>query len=179
MSRYIVIGCSGAGKSTVARKIAEACDLPYYDTDSLYWRKGWCLSTDEEVIAALPLDSESWVIDGNFVGHRDAVWNRATSIVWLDLPARIIMFRVIRRNLGWWVSQNPTWSGNRMSLRIALSGIRHAWKQLRRTMNRYPGYLEASSHATVHRIKDQSGVNAFLWSLMPEDNQAVEDNDHC
>ena len=165
MSRYIIIGCSGSGKSTVARKIAETCDLPYYDTDSLYWRKGWGLSTDEEVIAALPLDSERWVIDGNFVGHRDTVWKRATSIVWLDLPARTIMFRVTRRNLGWWIRRTPTWSGNRMPLRIALSGILHAWKQLRRTRDRYPSFLKEFNHAATHRIKDRSEVNALLCSL--------------
>jgi hypothetical protein len=91
MSRYLIIGCSGSGKSTFARKIAESCDVPYHDADSLYWGKGWKLSTDEEVVASLPLDSDNWVTDGNFTGHRCEVWKRATSIVWLDFPVGVII----------------------------------------------------------------------------------------
>lgn len=173
MPRYIIIGCSGAGKSTLARKIAEICALPYHDTDALYWQKGWLLSSDEEVIDALPLDSEHWVIDGNFVGHREAVWGRATSIIWLDLPTRIIMSRVIRRNLGWCFRRKPTWSGNRMPLRIALCGIVHAWKRFPQIRNNYPTYFDDFYSATVHRIQDDAGILTFLDSITSKTENRV------
>jgi len=170
MSRYLVIGCSGSGKSTVAREIADICDVPYHDTDSLYWCENWKRSSDEEVIASLPLDSERWVIDGNFVCHRHEVWQRATSIIWLDLPHGTVMRRVIRRNLGWWISQKPTWSGGRMPLGIAWSGICHAWKQRERIGLTYPAWLGEMNHATVHRICGQAELEKFLRTLSAMQN---------
>jgi hypothetical protein len=165
MPRYLIIGCSGSGKSTFARKLAESCDVPYHDADSLYWGKGWKLSSDEEVVASLPLDSDNWVIDGNFTGHRCEVWKRATSIVWLDFPVGVIMRQVIRRNLGWWISRKPSWSGSRMPLGIALSGIRHAWKHRKRARSNYPGWLEDMKHANVYRIRDHAELEVLLLEL--------------
>lgn len=39
--RIVVNGGSGAGKSTFARAIAAALDLPYTEMDSLYHGPGW------------------------------------------------------------------------------------------------------------------------------------------
>ncbi|WP_457603074.1 hypothetical protein, partial [Nitratifractor sp.] len=63
----------------MASQIAQICNIQYVDTDSLYWRRGWDLSSDEEVVSQLPLLSNEWSIDGNFVAHRDTVWERADS----------------------------------------------------------------------------------------------------
>ena len=41
MQRVLVIGCAGAGKSTLARQLSVALNLPLIGLDRAYWRSGW------------------------------------------------------------------------------------------------------------------------------------------
>ena len=41
MERILIIGCGGAGKSTLARRLGEKTGLPVVHLDKLYWRPGW------------------------------------------------------------------------------------------------------------------------------------------
>ncbi|MFI6132271.1 hypothetical protein [Micromonospora sp. NPDC051141] len=45
MRRILVVGSSGAGKSTVAGELARRLDLPLIHLDRHYWRPGWVAST--------------------------------------------------------------------------------------------------------------------------------------
>lgn len=83
--------------------------------------------------------SESaWILDGNFDDQRVSVWQRAATIIWLDYSLWRILFQVSNRNLGLWLSQQPTWSGNRMTLKRAVSGIRHSFKSYKLKCTKYP-----------------------------------------
>ncbi len=41
MQRISVIGTSGSGKTTVARRIAESLGFPHVELDALHWEPGW------------------------------------------------------------------------------------------------------------------------------------------
>ena len=41
MQRIIVIGCCGAGKSTLALEVAKRLALPLHHLDRLFWRPNW------------------------------------------------------------------------------------------------------------------------------------------
>ena len=101
MQRVIVIGPCGAGKSTASFRLAELLGLPIYHLDRLHWRAGWVESTREELEAALApiLARERWVIDGNYGGTMAARIERADTIVYLDYPVRLCLWRVLKRVL--------------------------------------------------------------------------------
>jgi adenylate kinase family enzyme len=88
--RVVVIGTSGAGKTTMAARIASAFDLPCIELDRLHWERNWeALSEtnpDEFVrrVRAAISATEGWGSDGNYAMVRDAIWRRATHVVWLD-----------------------------------------------------------------------------------------------
>lgn len=140
MSRYLIIGYSGSGKSTLARKIST----PYFDTDELYWSDEWRLLSDFEV------------------------WSRATSIVWVNPPAFLVMFRLIKRNLVCWASRKPSWGGSRMSFNVAMSGIIHGWKKLFYSRSNFPGFLNENLGKSIHRIRSRSEHRLFLKSIQPK-----------
>src|SRR4051794_8059709 len=102
MRRVSVVGTSGAGKSTLGKALAVRIGGDFLELDSVYHQPGWVPLPREEfrrrVSAAVA--GERWVIDGNYTSNvKDLVWARADTVVWLDLPRRTVMRRIIWRSL--------------------------------------------------------------------------------
>ena len=49
MKRISVVGSSGSGKTTVARRIAEALDAPHVELDELHWGPDWAAASAAEL----------------------------------------------------------------------------------------------------------------------------------
>jgi adenylate kinase family enzyme len=116
--RIVVIGTSGAGKTTMAENIAARFGLPCIELDRLHWGPNWQALTETDpaefirrVEAAIA--AESWVTDGNYGVVRDLIWRRATHLVWLDYSRAVIMYRVIKRSIGRAFDRKELWAGNR------------------------------------------------------------------
>ena len=99
MQRVMVIGSPGAGKSTLARAIAERLELPLIHLDAEYWQAGWAETPPEQWRdrAAELVAREQWVIDGNYGGSMDLRLARADVVVWLDYPTGVSLARALRR----------------------------------------------------------------------------------
>jgi adenylate kinase family enzyme len=102
MRRVLVVGCAGAGKTTLARKLAERSGLPLVHLDFHYWRPGWRPPDDsnlwrEQVIALT--QAPAWIMDGNYSNTYDIRMPRADTLVWLDYPRAVCMRRVLLRTL--------------------------------------------------------------------------------
>ena len=101
MQRILVIGSGGSGKSTVAKEIASRLHLPLIHLDALYWQPGW-RATDkaawERLVGEL-IAAPSWVLDGNYGGTLDVRLARCDTVVFLDLPRLICLWRVVKRRI--------------------------------------------------------------------------------
>ena len=99
--RIAVIGRTGSGKTTLARQIAGALRVSHIELDSLYFGPNFSTVTEsvlrERVATAIGKDH--WVTDGNKRAVRDLVWPRADTIVWLDYPVVVSLWRLGRRAL--------------------------------------------------------------------------------
>ena len=103
MRRVLVLGCPGAGKSTLARSLGEALSLPVVHLDKLWWKSGWINRTEGEFDALLDavLLGEEWVIDGNYLRALPRRLERCDAVVLLDYPRRVCLLRALRRILTW------------------------------------------------------------------------------
>ena len=111
--RILVGGISGVGKTTLARQLAERLGLPYVEMDALYHGPGWQpraeFTDDVARFAATP----EWVTDSHgYRVVRDLLWSRADTVVWLDYPRRIVMWRVITRTWRRRRRREPLFNGN-------------------------------------------------------------------
>lgn len=123
LQRIVVVGVTGSGKSTLALQLAERLDLPHIELDSLYWEPDWQgapLDLFRARVAAA-LQSDEWVVDGNYSQVRDLVWRSADTWVWLDYPLPLILWRLLWRTLRRIVLREQLWSGNRERFRNQLS----------------------------------------------------------
>ncbi len=99
MQRVLVLGCAGAGKSTLSIELARRTGLPLIHLDKHYWRPGWVEPTRDEwraQVAAL-LERPSWIMDGNYGGTVAQRLARADTAIFLDFPAWRCLWRVIKR----------------------------------------------------------------------------------
>lgn len=113
--RIVVVGTTSSGKSTLAKTLSERLGFNFIELDALHWEPNWTPADTvtfwERVKEAV--DSEAWVVAGNYSRVRDLIWNRAEAIIWLDYPLPIVFWRLLVRTIRRAVTQEELWNGNR------------------------------------------------------------------
>ena len=179
MQRVSVVGSSGSGKTTLARALAAGLEVPLLELDSIFHLPGWTPLPDEEFRAQVAefTAGDLWVVDGNYtsLGIGDIVWSRADTIVWMDLPKRIVMRRVVARSLSRAATGEELWNGNRERWSNLLKWapeeniVRWSWTRFDRTRDRYEQKLASDEwqHLEVRRLRTPAEVERFVDSLTP------------
>ncbi|MEH7121948.1 topology modulation protein [Bacillus sp. JJ1503] len=100
MKRIMVIGVSsGVGKSTFARKLGEVLDINVYHLDAFFWKPNWVQASIEEFSEAQQeiVNQDQWIIEGNYTPTFGVRTERADTIIYLELPLHICLYRVLKR----------------------------------------------------------------------------------
>ncbi len=176
--RVVVVGNSGSGKTTLADALAERFGVPHVELDALHHRADWTPAPPEELRAAVraSLDDADalaggWVVCGNYAHVRSAIWARADTVVWLDLPRRVVMRRVVARSLGRVARRVELWNGNRERLGMLMalhdperSVIRWAWDGVEGYRERYVPLMASTTWADLrwYRLRSPREVRAWL-----------------
>lgn len=97
--RIVVIGCSGAGKSTFARRLGRRIGLPVTHIDQLFWEPGWKMAPQANYLARLEavVRRERWIIEGVNTCTLDLRLPRTETVIWLDRGRLACLWRVGRR----------------------------------------------------------------------------------
>jgi adenylate kinase family enzyme len=173
--RIVVVGTTGSGKTTTAAEIARRLGLPHIEIDALNWGPNWTPSPAEALCQRIGERTcgEAWVIDGNYSTAREIVWNRADTIVWLDLHFLIVMGRLLYRTLHRVITREELWGTNRESWRsqflsrdsLFLWAIKTHWRRRRQ----YAELLARPQYAHLHvvRLRSPRAVRAWLEALSP------------
>lgn len=123
IKRVVVIGSSCSGKTSFASRLATALGAKHIELDALHWEPNWKEASDEDFRerTSLAIREESWVVDGNYTKKiKDLVWPLADTIVWLDPPLRVILWRFLRRSLSRSARGELLWGHSRETLRNSI-----------------------------------------------------------
>lgn len=113
MKRINVIGTTGSGKSTFAKRLAERLGYPCIQMDQLFWKSDWVECSDEEFIPKVEsaVSGELWVLDGNYSRTNEIKWKSADTIIWLDYSYPRTFFQLLRRTVGRSLTKEELWPG--------------------------------------------------------------------
>jgi len=99
MQRVMIIGPCGSGKSTLARELAPRLGLPLVHMDQLGWQAGWIETEKAELHARLSdtVAQDAWLIEGNYGSTLAPRLERADTVIYLDFPIHLCLWRLLRR----------------------------------------------------------------------------------
>lgn len=121
----IIASASGNGKTTLGRALAERLGVRFVELDALVHGPNWTETPGDELRALLEpiLAEDRWVIDGNYSSKLGTlVLDAADTIVWLDLPTHVWLWRLLRRTHRRISRGEQLWNGNKESWLTALWG---------------------------------------------------------
>ncbi len=167
--RIVVVGTSGAGKTTLARHLAERLGVPHVELDAIHWGPNWTPAPPDDFRrrTAEALAGEAWTVCGNYSRVRDIVWSRADTLVWLDYPLPTVLWRVVSRTMYRSLTRQELWSGNRERLSTALlskdSIILWALQTYRRRRQEYPVLFAQPEYAHLRVVRLYSPHETQRW----------------
>ena len=100
-----IIGCSGSGKTYLAKQLSEKLDIPHFDLDDIQWDNsigGYGIKMPPEKRDSLLcgiLQNDNWIIEGVYYSWVGKAFEDADRIYVLDMPKHLYKFRIIKRSI--------------------------------------------------------------------------------
>ena len=97
------------------------------------------------------------------------MFSRVDTVVWLDMPHRVTMSRVVRRTVGRGILRRELWNGNRESLRNLLTTepevniVLWAWTQRDKYRKQYRAAEEDTTNSHLNWVHLTSSKDARDW----------------
>ncbi len=163
--RMLLVGPSGTGKSTLARKLGAKHGVPVIHLDALYWRPGWKEPPKAEWVAQVDelLTRDEWIMDGNYSGTFARRIAAADTIVFLDFPRLQCVYGVVSR---WWKTRGRVREdlGPGCPEKFPSPGFLHwIWNYPTKTRPRLTALLEeVRSTKEVVILRSRSEVNRWF-----------------
>jgi adenylate kinase family enzyme len=173
----MVVGVSaGVGKTTFSRQLGELLGKRVYHLDAYYWKPNWVEATLEEFAEAqrkIVMDPE-WIIEGNYSNTWEIRTDRADTIIYLELPLRTCLYRVLKRfftNIG----QKRDDLGGGCTEKIDWTFIKFIISTYHERKNkmemRFKEFLTTDPTRKIIQLKSKKEISHFLESLENEFSQ--------
>lgn len=164
--RVLVVGCSAAGKSTLAKVLSQRFGLPVVHLDRHFWGPQWTPAAEEAWRATVAelASADRWVMDGNYGGSLDLRLPRADLIVFLDTPRRRCLYRAVARY--WRHRGGPPRDDLGQTEKIDWQFLRYVWRYPRHHRPRLLARIARHAPATpMVRLRNGSQVRRWLATL--------------
>ena len=166
MERIVIIGCGGAGKSTLARKLGEKLNLPVVHLDSIFWLPGWVEmerdAFDERV--RLELRKDKWIMDGNFNRTMPERLQYCDTVIYLDFSRFACLMGVLKRVITTYGTVRPD-MGAGCPERFDLEFLKWVWNFNKNKREKYYRMLNETEGIETIVLKNRRMVNRFLKEL--------------
>ena len=166
MERIIIIGCGGAGKSTLARQLGDKLDLPVVHLDKLFWKPGWVESPREEIDGKIhaELQKPRWIMDGNFHRTLPERLQYCDTVIYMDFSRFACLMGVAKRILTTYGTVRPD-MGEGCPERFDLDFLKWVWNFNQKNRENYYRLLQDAEGVETIILKNRKEVKRFLENL--------------
>lgn len=171
MKRIMVIGVSsGVGKSTFAKNLGNILRIPVHHLDASFWKPGWVQASSDEFQKAQQkmVQEDQWIIEGNYSSTYNIRVEKADTIIYLELPLYVCLYRVITRwlkNIG---RTRPD-MGKGCKEKIDWDFIKFIlttyYPRKKSTFNRFKAFQSIGEKKTIIMLKSKKEMNNYLKGL--------------
>ena len=167
MKKVLVIGSGGAGKSTFSRRLGALTGIKVFHLDKLYWQPNWTEPSKEEWRETVEklLVKDEWILDGNFGGTADLRIEKCDTVILLDLPRMVCIYRVLKRRLKYRNTNRPDMTEG-CDEKIDFEFLKWIWDYPKINKPRVEERMEKfASEKTIICLKSQTEVKSFFINL--------------
>lgn len=169
--RILIIGSSGAGKSSFSKRLSDKWDLPVIHLDALFWKEGWIPTSKQEFREKIQekLKQDKWIIDGNFDSTLEWRSSYADLIVFLDFSRVICTYRVLKRA---WIYRGKTRPDMGLGCedKVDFEFARRVWNFPKNVRPHTLQILGNLKNADICILRNPKEVEGFLISAPPIKN---------
>lgn len=166
MKKIAVIGCSGSGKSTLSIKLNEIMEIPVYHLDTLNWKPNWVATPRDEWdnLQKELVKKETWIIDGNYNRTLEIRIDEADTIIMLDMPRTLCIYRVIKRFFMYRNSSRPDMNeGCREKLDFPF--LKWVWNYNKNNRPKVIEILVRNKDKNIVILKNSKDVRSYVEQL--------------
>jgi adenylate kinase family enzyme len=167
MKRVLIIGSGGAGKSTFARRLSEKTGLEVIHLDVLYWKPNWVESGKDEWQKTIEevIKRDSWIMDGNFSGTLNVRIPAADTVIFLDFPRLVCVYRIFKRLMLYRKGTRPDMAEG-CGEKFDWEFTKFVWNYKTRSKPKVEALLKRfENEKTIVRLKSKSEVEKFLSNI--------------
>lgn len=164
MKKVLVIGSSGAGKSTFSRRLSDLTGIEIIHLDKIYWKPKWTEPSKEEWKATLEkaTGGEKWIMDGNYSNTLDIRIPACDTVIFLETPRALCVYRVLKRVAFSYKKTRPDMAADCVE-RFDWEFIKWIWDFENRSKPKIERFLEQfKNEKTIIRLRSKSEVEDFL-----------------
>ncbi|WP_430787510.1 topology modulation protein [Virgibacillus flavescens] len=171
MDRIMVMGVSaGVGKSTFARELGKKLGISVCHLDTLFWKPGWVQASLEEFAAGQQeiVKKDKWIMEGNYSNTTEIRAEMADTIIYLELPLRVCLYRVLKRwitNLGTNRPDMGDGCTEKMDFAFIKFIITTYYPRKKNTTARFQSLQEIGSHKKIITLKSKKEIRTYLATL--------------
>lgn len=164
MKRIMVIGSGGAGKSTFARKLGERLQIEVLHLDVFHWRPGWVAPPKDEWLKTVEglIKRDSWIMDGNFSSTLEMRYGACDTLIFLDMPRALCLWRVLKRLVMYRRATRPDMAEG-CSEKLDLEFLLWVWNYPKRTRPKVVEMMKSNPQGRkIVWLRSRSAVEKFL-----------------
>ena len=152
MKRIMVLGAPGSGKTVLSKRLGEVLGLPVYHLDALMWEENWVEKPlyEMEKIQNGIIFRDSWIADGYYHKIADRRFERADTVIILDIPRCTCILRALRSDIAL-----------NCSNKIDMGFLKYIWNYKKQQLREILAKAE-SCGAEVIVLRKTEEIDAFI-----------------
>lgn len=156
-----------AVRANFARRLGAAAGLEVVHLDRHYWNPNWVETPKDEwqTKVAEILAGDSWIIDGNYSGTLEMRIERCDTVIFLDMPRIVCVYRILRRVVIYHKVTRPD-MGMGCGEQFNWKFIKSVWNYPTRSKPKVEGILKFYRNSkNIIRVKSNKEIEMLLTSL--------------